>query len=744
MTFWRRQIALAGLGVWLPIALACDGPDRPAGVIEGPAVSREAITARQRAATRTGAAPSGAEKRILFGDLHVHSTYSIDAFLYSLPLFSGEGAHPPADACDFARHCAGLDFFSINDHAEALTPALWERTKQSIRQCNDVAGAGLPDDPDLVAFMGWEWTQTGPSPETHFGHKNVIYPGLADDELPARPITSLAVDDQPAPPSWAMHAAARAVDLFGYSEYADVLSFVADMSEIPDCEAGVPVRELPANCREHAATPAELFRKLAEWDLETLVIPHGLAWGIHAPPGTRLDVQLTRAEHDPTMQRLVEISSGHGNSEEFRDYAEYVTDSAGERICPAPTPGYLPCCWQAGELMRARCGDLPPDECDARVEEARQLALDAGVTPEWILPGTTAEDWLDCDQCRDCFKPAMTLRPGQTAQYATAISNFDEPGADGRPLQFRWGFISSTDNHAARPGTGYKQFDRIVMTDARGVHEKETFDSVRGFVTGEVEDPRRARPVEDNRMGQLFDSERETSFMYPGGIVAVHSTGRDRRSIWDALMRREVYGTSGPRILLWFDRVNEAGERTPMGGEIETREVPSFVVRAAGARVQQPGCPEESLSALSAERLHHLCRNECLHPGDSRQPIARIDVIRIRSQQRPGETVAPLIEDPWRSFECAPDPDGCQVEFDDPEFPAARRDTAYYVRAHQLATPAINAATLRTQFDEQGNAIAVEPCYGDYRLTTDDDCLAPAEERAWSSPIYVDYGGGTL
>jgi len=245
-------------------------------------------------------------------------------------------------------------------------------------------------------------------------------------------------------------------------------------------------------------------------------------------------------------------------------------------------------------------------------------------------------------------------------------------------------------------------------------------------------------------MGQLFDSERETSFMYPGGIVAVHSTGRDRRSIWDALMRREVYGTSGPRILLWFDRVNEAGERTPMGGEIETREVPSFVVRAAGARVQQPGCPEESLSALSAERLHHLCRNECLHPGDSRQPIARIDVIRIRSQQRPGETVAPLIEDPWRSFECAPDPDGCQVEFDDPEFPAARRDTAYYVRAHQLATPAINAATLRTQFDEQGNAIAVEPCYGDYRLTTDDDCLAPAEERAWSSPIYVDYGGGTL
>jgi hypothetical protein len=142
-----------------------------------------------RAARVAAFAPEGArERQILFGDLHAHTSFSSDAFLWSLPLMQGDGAHPPADACDFARFCSGLDFWSINDHAEALTPERWRQTVDAVAECNAVAGD--PANPDMVSFLGWEWTQVGATPETHWGHKNVIVKSAAKENAPARPIAA--------------------------------------------------------------------------------------------------------------------------------------------------------------------------------------------------------------------------------------------------------------------------------------------------------------------------------------------------------------------------------------------------------------------------------------------------------------------------------------------------------------------------------------------------------------------------
>ncbi len=742
----RRRGAGFAAFAGLAIAVSCGDRDRDAGVIEGGRRSPAALERlREGQESARRALDVNGDKRILFGDLHVHTTYSIDAFIYSLPLFGDQGGHPPADACDFARYCSSLDFFSINDHAEGLTPERWQRTLDSIRQCNEVAGD--PDDPDLVAYMGWEWTQAARTPEAHFGHKNVIFPGLDDAELPARPIASLPPGSLDRARALGLVRGVRSViPLFGMGEYADFLWLIERMAQIPECASGVDTRELPPDCRENAETPAELFEKLGQWGLDTLVIPHGLAWGLHAPPGSTLANQLTRGRHVPEQQRLIEVFSGHGNSEQFRSWEELAVGPDGEAVCREPTPDFLPCCWQAGEIVRERCGDLPADECEARVVEARRFALEAGTSPQRVFPEAGPEEWLDCGQCRDCFKPAYSLRPGESAQYSLAIANFDETDARGEPLRFRWGFVASSDDHKAQPGTGYKQIDRRGFSDARGVRSPTLDGLLAAWLEDPQRDPKRAQPAPGGERGfrDLFDSERVASFLYPGGLVAVHARGRDRGSIWQALRQREVYGTSGPRILLWFDWLNGPGGVVPMGGAGRAAVSPRFRVRALGSFVQQPGCPGESTRGLSPERLQRLCRGECYHPGDTRHPIASIDVVRVRPQVRPGEDVTLLVEDPWRRFDCdaeaqrAGRSQGCAVEFDDSGYAESGRDAVYYVRAIQEETPAINGANLRTGFDAQGRPIRISPCYGDYRTADDDDCLAPVQERAWSSPIYVD------
>ena len=232
--------------------------------------------------------------------------------------------------------------------------------------------------------------------------------------------------------------------------------------------------------------------------------------------------------------------------------------------------------------------------------------------------------------------------------------------------------------------------------------------------------------------------ERGASFFVTGGLVAAHANGRSREAIWEALERKEVYGTSGPRILLWFDLTN--GEGSPMGSEVRLDESPSFEVRAVGSFEQQPGCPAHSIGALAPDRLERLCRGECYHPSDRRRLITRIEVVRIRPQAEVGEPVGELIEDPWRVLPCGADPSGCRVRFEDPDFVADGRDALYYVRAIEEPSLAVNAGNLRCDRDANGRCIGVDTCEHT-NTAPDDDCLAMTEARAWSSPIFVDHAG---
>lgn len=685
-------------------------------LLTGLACEKEGTSARR--------GPIGPEgKQIVFGDLHAHTTYSMDALMFSLEAAGGHGVSPPTKACDFARFCSQLDFWSINDHSEFLTPAYWKDTKDSIRACNALAG-GNTSDPDMVSYLGWEWTQAATTAEANYGHKNVVILDTSESRVPPRPIPapSVGVLDQATSVLTgssvdAIVQAAIAIDPEHRSTYEFAAQFAKAAGAVPPCAEGVDTRRLPADCREYAKDPATLFEKLAQGGYTAVVIPHGSSWGLPHPPRSNWANQLNRRNHDPTLQRLIEVYSGHGNSEEYRSWEPYRVVN-GINVCPEPTANYVPCCWRAGELTRQRateCVTDPTSEaCAAAVKAAQEAYMSGGNRGHRQFPDFSADDWLDCGQCRDCYQPAFQYEPGSSVQAAVAATNFDDASS---PLRYRFGFIGSTDEHRAAPGSGFREDRRF--SDAAGPSQPK-FDAL-------------AVPLLSLAVGEW---ERVGSFWYTGALAAVHSEGRSREAIWDALQRRETYGTSGDRILLWFYLEGPAG-RVPMGSEARTSDTPRFTVTAIGAFKQNPGCSVDIKREAPDGFVDDRCFGECYNPTDQRYLIERIEVVRIRPQIRADEPVSGLIEDPWKTFPCNPNPEGCTVSFEDPDYTASGRPAAYYVRALQEKTPQVNAAGLRCTYDAKGECVAIRPCVPGHR-TAGDDCLAPANERAWSSPIYLD------
>ena len=422
------------LALALVACLACRGDEPVPGLDRGAAAAGRSRATRgptprtRRAAPWPAARTRTPGKRILFGDLHVHTTYSIDAFVYALPIFAGEGAHPPADACDFARYCSQLDFFSLNDHAEALTPAMWASTKQSLRECNERAGD--PADPDLVAFVGWEWTQVGAHARDPLRTQERDLPG------PRRGRAAAAADHRArarrdGPRQGALvPAGAPGAALRRARAYADFLWRVQQLADLPSCEAGVDTRELPDDCRENAATPAELFEKLAQWGFDTIVIPHGLAWGVHAPPGAN--------PRTPSSRARSTIPSASACSRSSRATATARSSAT------SPSSSWT-------RTASASAPRRPPTTCPAAGAPASSCASAAAIFRRTSASAASRRPSASCwrpapSRTGSCPTPAGGLarlrpvprllqarahapRPAMSAQYGAALSNFDEPDA---------------------------------------------------------------------------------------------------------------------------------------------------------------------------------------------------------------------------------------------------------------------------------------------------------------------------
>lgn len=673
---------------------------------EGTPVSAP-VTAGPRILAEAPQGEVSSNPTILFGDLHTHTNFSLDAYLFNTDWMKGAGMLTPADACDFARYCAALDFWSINDHAESLTPSAWADTVSTIQRCND--NAGDPANPDMVSFVGWEWSNVDKkSVPNHYGHKNVVFREWEEGRVPTRPIAARTEDIFTGIP-------AIVLGMLGFSEGIEAASdfgkYYAESISTPACSDDVSSTELPVNCREAALTPTRLYQKLDEWGFDSLVIPHGLSWGTTNPLTADFRSQL--AGYEQRYEKLLEVYSGHGNSELFIDFERVGLDEGGNLYCPEAAENFTPCCRQAGKLARERCDDPGSASCDTRVDETMwEYAAAGALAGRALFPDASPGDWEGCGQLGNSFQPPSMYVPKMAAQYNLAVG-FDE---DDKPRRAKFGLIGSSDNHLARPGGSYKEENRLLRTDSKDLGD-ESFNV------------------------EAFAKDKESgSFYYTGGLVAVHANGRHRDAIWDGLSNRNVYATSGNRMMVWFDLLNGPSGGVPMGSEVVLEETPKFRVSAYGEIEQKSGCPDYAVATLGEKRLASLCGGECYHPaGERRKSIDRIEIVRIRPQVHPDEKISPLIEDAWRVFECPADGQICSVEFEDPDYVSGGRSALYYARVIQEAESLINGDPFGCEYDEAGVCVQRNYCIGS-NAKLENDCLGTVEPRAWTSPIFLQYG----
>jgi len=421
----------------LPIPLACLGLSAAAGAQE--------------------CKPSGSgEKSLFWGDLHVHTSYSLDANVFGT-LASPADAYRFAKGAPLARADGStvqlerpLDFVAVTEHAEWLdfTSLCDSGQAGDFKDCRNLLENRSPGSGPAL-FQEYVVTSiTGPKP--------IPLQPCADNPALCQ---ALALDRWRAirAQTDAANEPCRFTALHGF-----------EWSHTPDFKhAHRNVIFRTDAVTEHAIDYIHFPTIEALWDAldkgceldkgcQALAIPHNTNMGDGISFETA-DVSTKLLKQRAHYERLIEITQEKGTSECLSPYRNVV-----------------------------------PDDCDFELfltRQSRPTTLEDYTTGEWQAMRST---------------------------YARSLvgRGLAFPG-DSAPL--RLGFIGSTDTHAATPG----YVDEHVWSGSA-------------------------------LAGNGFDGAMLRKHWSAGGLVGVWADENTREGIFDALHRREVYATSGPRIGLRF------------------------------------------------------------------------------------------------------------------------------------------------------------------------------------------------
>ena len=632
--------------------------DQEADVVQDAGVSAEsALTYTEE---REPCADRDPLKRALFGDLHVHTQLSFDAWTndvrttmdqayafakgepVSLPPLDAEGK--PTRKVQLERP---LDFVALTDHAEFLAetklcpdPGAEAYTTHPCEQFN---GQGVQG----TAALGILLTDTDPE-----RHAEIC----GEDGAKCLEVAmALWSDVQSAAEAWYDRRSTCELTTFVGYEYSGATELANYHRNVIFRGATVP--DYPTSYME-APTEIALWEALRDECLEAgtgcdvLAIPHNSNWSngqmfhVEYPGAESLEEQAEAARLRAAIEPLVEIYQHKGDSECSNGFDQVL--GGEDELCN----------FEKLVTSFADCGNDP---------------------------GNGMMIGLGCVSRMDFVRYVLT----------EGLREDERLGAN----PYKLGIIASTDTHNGTPG--------MVSEESFG-----------GHVGIEDDTPAKQLAPVELTPGGIVGS--------PGGLAAVWAEENSRDAIFEAMRRRETFGTSGPRITARFfggwgydaalcqdPKLVETGyERgVPMGGDLRPRgdddDAPTFVVSA----LRDPGTETHPGGML--ERIQ-IIKGWIDDAGNPHQAVHDVAVAEDTSGEVNLET-------------CAPAPGGadslCSVWTDD-DFDVNRR-AVYYVRV--IERPSCRYSWHRClELPE------------DERPPTCNAQSIPktVHERAWTSPIW--------
>ena len=277
----------------------------------------------------------------------------------------------------------------------------------------------------------------------------------------------------------------------------------------------------------------------------------------------------------------------------------------------------------------------------------------------------------------------------------------------------------------AELGTNPYKFGMVGSTDTHTALSSVEEDNYIGKHSGVEPSPERmSHPVLKFGEQVVLSSEEVAS-----GYTGVWATGNTRKELWDAMARKEVYATTGPRMLVRFfggwdytdaDAINRLpadigySKGVPMGGNLsampEGKTAPTFIV--AAMRDPYSG---------NLDRIQ-IVKGWLNTDGTTGEKV--YDVVWSDMDERPlnadgkvpavGNTVD-VASATWTNSIGEPE---LMAVWQDPDFDASQ-SSVYYVRVLEIPTPRWTA------FDAK--RFGVEPPEG---------TVMAHQERAYTSPIW--------